>query len=380
MRLPAVLLALVMVSALQAQRHSLTLINAESAEGKLLQLAATEADEVKKAALLEQYIARFPNHYGVPWAYSQLQTMHAKAGAHDKVVEYGVKLLAIEPGDSEAAYAALKAAEAKNDSAAVIHWSGVTADAAKKWLATPRPAEMEDDAWKHSQEFARQVGAYTEYSLYAAALRETSSDAIMRLAETLEQRNPKSEYLGRTMPKVAGAARDASARDRAIALGERGFANGVYNEDLLLAMADHYLTAKQNDKVIVYAGKVAEIAPGLTKPEGVPDLDWQKKKDNSLGLGFWMQGVAYSALNKFPEADKALRAALPMIQHNEPLKGMAAFHLGVANYRMGSPKKSKALLSDALKFSQEAAAGKNPYSAQALKNVTAIKSELATAK
>jgi hypothetical protein len=93
-----------------------------------------------------------------------------------------------------------------------------------------------------------------------------------------------------------------------------------------------------------------------------------------------MQGVTYSTQSKFADADKALRSALPLVKDNDQLLGMGAFHLGLANYRMGSPKKSKALLSEALKYSQQSASIKNPYSGQAAKNVKVIQSELLTAK
>ena len=372
--------ALAFTFAALGQRHTLGSVNAETPEGKVLQAAMVESDEAKKIELLEQYVSQFPAHAGVGWAFAQLQALYSKAGNHDKVIELGQKLIALDPADAEAAHAALKSAEAKKDDEAILKWSGVASDAAKKWLATAKPETMEDDAWKHSQEFAQGASKYSEYSMYAAALAATDPQKVFLFAETLEQRNPQSEYLVQIMPKLAVAARQANAMDKAISFGERAFERGQLNDDLLLAMADAHMQKKSHDKAVLYSAKLIDLMNTAQKPQGVAEADWEKNKTTKTGVAYWIQGVTYSTQNKFAEADKALRSALPLVKDNGQLLGMGAFHLGLANYRMGSAKKSKALLSEALKYSQQAASIKNPYSSQAAKNVKVIQSELAAAR
>ena len=54
------------------------------------------------------------------------------------------------------------------------------------------------------------------------------------------------------------------------------------------------------------------------KPEGVSDADWDEE-EGTTGLAYWMAGTTLSGQNKFAEADKMLRPALPLVKDNEQL-------------------------------------------------------------
>ena len=90
-----------------------------------------------------------------------------------------------------------------------------------------------------------------------------------------------------------------------------------------------------------------------------------------MGRAYWYSGMVYSGQEKWAPADQALRSALPLIRGNGQLEGAALFYLGLANYRMGKGK-NKAQMTDALRFSEQAAAIKGPYQAKAAQNVKAI--------
>ncbi len=85
-----------------------------------------------------------------------------------------------------------------------------------------------------------------------------------------------------------------------------------------------------------------------------------------------MQGIVYSGQKKYSHADKVLRQALPLIKGDNQMLGVGLFHLGVADYELGKSTKKRALLQDALKFSQQSAAIKGPLQAQAQANVKAM--------
>lgn len=362
-----------------AQRQRLASINAESPEGQALQAISTEADQARKLALMEDFVAKFPKNEGTPWVLSQMQALYGKAGDHAKAIASGEKLLQLDGMDAQAAYANLKSAEALKDPDAILRWSAVTADIAQKLPSSPKPAQVDDDEWKHELDFANQVVAYTEYALYSAALQETDPQRVMKLAAALEQRNPKSQYLVLVMPKVAQAGGQANAMDQAVAFGERAYERGLMHEDMLLAMADYYSQKKQPEKAIAYSGKVIELMGSKSKPEGVSDADWQRKKDATSGLAYWIAGTTQATQAKYPAADKSLRSALPLIQENDQLRAGALFYLGLANYQMGKGKNA-VQLAEALKFSQQSAAIKSPFQAQALKNVAIIQKETGGAR
>jgi hypothetical protein len=166
-----------------------------------------------------------------------------------------------------------------------------------------------------------------------------------------------------------------------VEFGERALERGQMNEDLLLAMADYYMNSKPpvTDKVLLYSGKLVELMESRPAPQGVSAEEWEKKKTMMLGLGHWMAGTTYGSKNQYAQADKSLRAALPLIKDNDQLMAGALFHLGLANYQMGKGRNA-AQLADGMKFMQQCAAIKGPYQAQAQKNVTVMRKETGRAK
>lgn len=370
---------LVLAAPAAAQRHKLTTINAETPEGQLLQQIGTESEEVKKLALLEQFAAQYPNHEGILWVYAQMQPAYLKAQQYDKAMAAGEKLLALDPEDVEMAHGCLKAAEAKKEPDAIKKWAVLTSESARKVAQSKKPEdEDEEEEWKRRVDFAKQLDVYTEYSLYAAALQVTDPRKKIELVETLEQRNPESQYLPQARGQYFLALRQTGDVAKAVEVAEKVLETDQTNEDMLLVAADYYLNQKKDqDKALQYASKLVEVMESRPKPEGMSAEDWEKSKNQKLGYGHWLMGIIYGAQGKHPQADKHLREALPAlkdIERNEQLLAAAYFYLGVANFRLGDAGGENSRIIDALKFSQACAAIKGPYQAQAQKNISAIQS------
>jgi hypothetical protein len=344
-----------------AQRHKLDSINAETPEGKLLAQIGNESDLAKKATLMEEFGKSFGQHKGAGWVLSQLQDVYAKNNQPDKAIDAGERLLAMDATDLDAAWGNLKAAEAKKDVDGVLKWSAKTTEIAPKV-----PADEADHA--------KDVLKYTEYALFSVAVQESDPAKSMKLVEAIPA---KSDYMAQALPKYAAAARQANAIPQAVAFGEKLYGAGVANEDLLLLMADASMRAQKNDKTAEYGVKAAQLAGSRPKPEGVSDADWEKRKNALVGMGNWMAGMGYAAQNKFSDADKVLRTALPLVKDQQQVYNMALFNLGLANYQLARASKNKAQITDALKFTEQAAATPGPFQAQAQKNVPVIKKEFA---
>jgi tetratricopeptide (TPR) repeat protein len=165
-----------------------------------------------------------------------------------------------------------------------------------------------------------------------------------------------------------------------LAAADRELQRRPKNEDALLMAAGANLQARQDQKAVDYAHQLITAMPNDPQPEGMSAADWQKKKDTTLGIAYWIQGVGSSNLHHFQDADKALRQALPLVKDNPETLGIGLFHLGVSDYELGKATKSKAMLQDALKFSQQSAALKSPVQAQAHANALAIRKQLGVAK
>jgi tetratricopeptide (TPR) repeat protein len=213
------------------------------------------------------------------------------------------------------------------------------------------------------------VDNYTAYSLFAAALQEGDPKQKAALFRALAENAPDSQYAAQSRDAYFLALTQSGDIAGAAALAEKSAAAGNAGEEMLAFLGDYYLRQnKELPKVFEYANKLVQIVNEKPKPEGVPEEAWEKRKQQLLGLGYWMAGSAAALQNKFAEADKALRAALPYLAGNNELRAGALFHLGVANYRLGK-------IVDAIKFNQECIKIKSPYQAQAQKNLKAIQAE-----
>lgn len=373
MRIFTLTMALVLLAgAAPAQRRRLGTVNTETPEGKLLQQIGQESDAAKKLALLEQFAAQAPKHEDIGWVLEQTQLTALAAGQPDKALEAGGKLIAMDPDDMYAALQNLKAAEAKNDADLIRKWSDTTSAMARKIAATPQPAKTDDvEAWKASVDFARQLDVYTEYALYAGALKATDPRKRLDLSEALEARNAKSQYIPMLAEIRFNSYVQLGDSAKALAFAEKELAARQNNEDMLAFAANQYFEKKREpDKVIAYSGRMVELMNSKPKPEGVSDADWAKKQKTLSGLAHFMAGSTLFDQKKLPQADQELRAALPLVEGNDQLKAATLFYAGLANYQM---KKT----ADALKFNQQCAAIKSPFQAKAAENVRVMRSQTA---
>ncbi len=337
-------------------------------DGAMVAKIQKENDAAQRQALLEEFVKTYPSSAQAPWAWAQLQGIYLKAQQYDKALDAGQKSLAGDPDDVEVAYNNLKAAEGQNDPDGVAKWAAETSRAARKEIKAFKPGV--DD--KSRLDYDKQVDTYTEYSVYATSLKATDPAKIIALVESLEQRNPQSPYLSKAYGRYLNVLRQTGQNQKAGTAAEQEAERDPTNEDVLLVAGDYSMQTNTPDKTLTYATKLAEVMQTKPKPEGVSDADWQKKKETLTGISYWMQGVAYNSQKHFSQADKSLRQALPLVKGNNQVLPLVLFQLGVADFELGKASKSRAMMQDALKFSQQAAALKSPIQEQAQNNVKAI--------
>jgi hypothetical protein len=371
---PLLLLALVLAASAPAQRYSYQ-IDPKTSEGAALQIAGLETDDAKKLAMYEDFIAKYPKSDGVPFAWGQAQPLMLKAGMFDKVITGAEFILAVDSFNSVAAYYALQACEQKKDAGCITTWATRTAEAARKLLVSKKPDDVEEATWSRELDFAKQVITRCEYALYAAELQSTNPKDIAMFYEALEKLSPTSQYIkdagGRYLITLLQAKEIAKAQDFAIRAAE----NDQAGDDVLLFAADASLSAKQDyDKAIAYAGKLIAVLPAEPAPQGVNAAEWEAKKKNSLGRAYWIQGAAYGAKNEWVECEKAMKAAMPLIESSATGKELvpgAYFYLGLANYSLAksTPKGDPVRKAEALKNFQACVKFPGPFQEQAQKNL-----------
>jgi len=360
-------------SGLEAAKRHLN-VNTETPEGIKLKALTDEEDAAKKLALMEQFVAEHPKNDSTTWVLGEMQTMYLAKNEFDKAIAAGEKVLAEDPEDIAIAHSGLKAAEGKKDAALIKKWAMATSATAKRAAAAPKPADAEEaEAWTAAVAYAKQNDAYSEYALYVAALQSTSPATRIDLGETLEKQNPASQYVGMLRPYLANSYQQAGNAAKALETAELALQTDPENDDMLLYAASKYYEAKNPAKWTPYAKKLAETLPAKPAPQGVAEAAWNQNKSLKIGVANWMLGVAASNEQRWADADTYLRVALPNVQADKGLTAETLFHLALANYRIGDPKKDRKRIDEALKFNNQCAAIASPFQAQARKNIAVIK-------
>ena len=284
---------------------------------------------------------------------------------------------AVKSDDLQNAYQSLKDAEAQKDAgqvkkAALELWALV-----RQVTSTPAPeGEAEKQAWMDRTANARYLELQIEYTLSTTAMQSPAA-ATVDLLSTLEQQNPKSKYLDAAYGHYLFALNQTRQAAKIPAIAAKAIVHFPDNEDLLLVLADAALSRKQNDQAAMYAKRLVAAVPKHSKPEGISAGDWERKQSAELGRGYWIAGMALSEKNQYFEADKNLRAALPLIKGNEAMTGPALYYLGVANFQLGKMTLNKAQVLEGARFSEQAAALSGPYSQTAWHNALVMKNEAA---
>ncbi len=241
----------------------------------------------------------------------------------------------------------------------------------------PAPQEeSEKEAWSSRVAYAKSVQLYAEYALSAATAGAPPA-TVVDLLSTLEQTNPKSQYLDAAYGPYLVALNQTGAASKIQAIAEKGLANFPENEDLLLYLMDSAASRNQPDRALTYANRLTAVGARHSKPEGVSAAQWERKRSAGLGHGYFVAGVIYAQRGQFAPADKNLRAALPYLQGDQTRMGEALFHLGVANYQLGKMTLSKARVLEGAKFSEQSAAISGPFADQARHNMLVMRNDAA---
>lgn len=295
------------------------------------------------------------------------------------VVSFAVLLapVVVGSGNLETAYQKLKDATAGKDVAQVKILAAQACALAREEISTPAPTdEDEKEVWNNRVKFAHDVEGYTEYALYATAIGAPPETALDLLA-TLEQQNAKSKYLADAYGLYFHALHQTGADAKIPAVAEKAIENFPENDDALMVLAEAALGHKQTDRALGYARRLTAAVNKRARPEGVSAGDWERKRSTELASGHWIAGVVQAEKGVYYEADKELRAALPLVAGNDSRKASALFYLGLANYQLGKMTLKKAQVLEAAKFSQEAAAIQGPLAQQAWHNWQVMRDEAA---
>ncbi len=351
-------------------------IDATTPEGALLQRIGMAQNEDEKIREMDEFLGKYPNHAGVPWVLAQQIAVFESRKDHAKVMAAAEKLLTADPATVRGAFAGLRAAESAGDDAKVMFFAEATHTACRKALSAAMPEGADEDQWKASQDYAKQILPLSEYALVKLAGKTSDAAAIDGFAERLAKLNAKSEYLPAIRERQFLAARAANNQALGLKAAESLAGEGKASEDALLYLAGIYLETKRHpEKVIEYTDAALKSLAESRKPDAVTAEDWGKAVKFNTGLAHWIQGLQHANEKRWAPANHSLRLALPQIQGNSSMLAAAYFYLGIANFEIGKRSKDHKEVVDAVKFSEQCAAIAGPYQAQARQNVKAMRAQ-----
>ncbi len=357
-------------------------IDATTPEGDLLAKIGLAEDPAEKLAGLKQFVATYPNHIAIGWVLAQQVQWHATHEEHEAVLDTAARLFAIDTLKAgvtnrvRASASAVKSAEALGKRESVVAWARKSHEAASAMDSAQQPEEVESEAWEAERTYARQVAQYAYYVHLLKALESTDASEVAAYAAALKALNPDSEYLPAILERQFVVGRAANARDVAVPAAETLTAMDKGSDETLLYLASVYLETKQNqDKIVPFTDAALEKLKTKTPPEGTDEAEFKKQKDLSTGLAHWVQGLHHATGNRWAQANRSLRAALPLIGGNAAMQAAAYFYLGVANFEIGKRSKDHKEIIDAVKFTELCTKISGPYQAQARQNLAAIRSQ-----
>ncbi|MBZ5634755.1 MAG: hypothetical protein LAO55_16660 [Acidobacteriia bacterium] len=279
--------------------------------------------------------------------------------------------------DLDDAYQRLKDAQTAKDPDAIKKAATETAKLAKAEVTGPKLEGFSDEDWPKRVEFAKGVGATSEYALSTAAAQPgLAPEKVVELMDALLAVNPKSSYIGVATSAYLAALGKMGGADKQIE-GATKIVNGSPNEEeALVVLADNLMAKNRADQAYTYASRLVTVMKSKAKPEGYSDEDWNRRKSTLLSRGYYTAGVTGCMRQVWKDCDTNLRAALPLVGNQPGFTGPAYFYLGVANYQISKITTDRTKLQEALKFEQQSAAIAGPMQAQAQQYVTVMQGEL----
>ena len=276
--------------------------------------------------------------------------------------------------DLAGTYENLQAAEAKKDAAQVKKLAVDAIKMARQVETGKAPDGYDAEAWKEHQQAAKDIETHGEYALFATALTADPAVAV-DLFNTLESLSPKSKYLDEGYAYYFVDLEKTGAAAKIPEVAEKAVANFPDNDDALMVLMNEASSKNQSDRALTFGNRLIAAVNKHSKPENVSQADWDRKKTAELSRAYWITGMIYGERNRYLDADRNLRAALPLIKGNDAMMGPALFYLGVANYNLSKMTNSKAKLVEAANFSQQSAAIKWAHADQAYRNWGQMKAE-----
>ncbi|MBI3670435.1 MAG: hypothetical protein HY237_11720 [Acidobacteria bacterium] len=355
----AILAALALAPALEAQIGKRVTIVANSPEDKALTEITAASDPARKLALIDKFLADFGQGDTAVVAYELYISYYQAEKNYDKVYEYGEKLLGVDPDNFTAVVNIVRAAQEKGDTAKMFAAGERASGILARFKAQPAPAGTDADSWEQQKaralEEARDNINYVQYSLLNAAYKTTDKAAQPALLERFASAFPDSPYAHSALALAAATYQQAQKYPQMLEVAQKILARDANNLSMLLLLSDYYSEkGEQLDKAEEYAKKALALLPTAPKPEGATDEQWQKQIPIQKGLAWSALGQVQINRKRDAQALEAFRTAAPLLKPDPYTYARNQYRLGFALLNLKRTAEARAAFA-------EAAAMESPY-------------------
>ena len=349
-----------------------------------LDLVNEEKDPARKRVLCEDFVRRYPKHSGLVSVYTQLQEVYLYLKQYPKAIQAGEKLLEMNPEDLEAAQGSWEAAEGLADKALISKWADVVRQTALLLIQSPPPKENDPelfDYWNKRVEQAKQMvrsmdqtDASQEYTLYNQALKTTDMRKRIALLDELESKYPEHKFKHDVLLLYYISYRQLGEQPKALAAAERFLKVDPNREDVVLFVADYFFQKnEETPRVIRLSQQLLDMMQKKQKPAALSNAEWEHQKSIVFGMAHWMIGSIAMKQERWIEATRSLKAALPYAHGNTILTAAILGGMGWANYQLHN-------LGEAANNFGQCVLMTTRYQEYCAKNLEAVKTDMGGAK
>ncbi|HTM50764.1 MAG TPA: hypothetical protein VL285_18845 [Bryobacteraceae bacterium] len=319
-----------------------------------------------RVALLDQYRVELQKAELIFWAFDQICEGFEAAGRIESALLSGERLLEADPQAVDVAERGLRAAKQSQDAALIGKWIELRARSASKVLSGPQPDP-------NRAEIARSVQVNSEYEDFLAMRSVRDPAARRERIEDFLRDHPRSSYRSLAEDLLLESWSASGDGKRRLEAARKILGGDPSNVTALTIVAENDLERQENpNKLVASAARILTLLGRALKPEGMADAEWSRRREVLAARANWIFGNASMQQEKYREADRSIRAALPYLKGDNRMTSAALFYLGWANYRLGR-------FYEAIRFNQECALVRGPYREHAEKNLQVIRTEAGAA-